>query len=193
MVKPRRMNRKASVTMKLGRPVLTTMIPFTAPMAMHRAKVSRMAIQIGQPMVTPISAMDMPAKPIIEPTDRSNSPATINMQAPTAMIMNCALTRLQFMMPCALNMPLSPAKMRKKVKTAMVPTIPPSSGRISQRRTPPIALTLSSSLSFCGPVADCIWSVIALLVPRQTSPGKVVLEKWGGQHVRYPPQNLPGR
>jgi hypothetical protein len=59
----------------------------------------------------------MPAKPIIEPTDRSNSPAIISMQAPTAMIMNCAETVDQFRMPCALNMPLSPAKAKKKTNT----------------------------------------------------------------------------
>ena len=35
MVKPRRMNRKASVTIKLGSPVRTTMMPLTAPMAMR--------------------------------------------------------------------------------------------------------------------------------------------------------------
>jgi hypothetical protein len=43
-------------------------------------------------------------------------------------------------------MPLSPAKMmKKKVKTAMVPTMPPSSGRISALRKPEISLTRSSA------------------------------------------------
>ena len=61
-------------------------------MAMQIAKV----IEDRQPhrpaQVTPKIAIIMPAKPIIEPTDRSNSPAIINRQAPTAMIMNCAET-----------------------------------------------------------------------------------------------------
>ena len=169
MVKPRRMKRNASVTMKLGRPVLTTISPLIAPMAMHSAKVKRIAIQIGHPSVTPRMAIDMPAKPIMEPTDRSNSPATMSMQAPTAMIMNCALTWLQFMMPCALNMPLSPAKMMKNRKTAMVPMIPPSSGRISQRRNPPISLTRSSDFALVGPPAGCASSVIASIASPQAS------------------------
>jgi hypothetical protein len=136
MVKPRRMNRKASVTMKLGSPVRTTIQPLSAPMAMQSAKVIRIAIQTGHCSVTARMAIDMPAKPIIEPTDRSNSPAIISMQAPTAMIMNCAETVDQFRMPCALNMPLSAAKAKKKTNTAMVPTMPPSSGRINALRNP---------------------------------------------------------
>jgi hypothetical protein len=59
------------------------------------------AAHIGQPYVTESSAMTMPEKPIIEPTDRSNSPAIISRQAPTAMIMNCAETTPQFMTPSA--------------------------------------------------------------------------------------------
>ncbi|MNY71331.1 hypothetical protein D3C86_2096480 [compost metagenome] len=57
--------------------------------------------------------MTMPAKPIIEPTERSNSPAIIRRHAPTAMIMNCAETTPQFMMPSAANMPVPPATTAK--------------------------------------------------------------------------------
>jgi hypothetical protein len=67
----------------------------------HMAKVIRIACQTGQPSVTEKIAIIMPAKPIIEPTDRSNSPAIIKRQAPTAMIMNWAETVDQLMTPCA--------------------------------------------------------------------------------------------
>ena len=147
MVKPRRMNKNASVTIKLGKPVRTTMMPFSAPMAIHSAKVSRIATQIGQPSVTDMIAIDIPAKPIIDPTLRSNSPAIINIQAPTAMIMNCAETVDQFSTPWALNMPLSPAKMMKKAKTATVPTIAPNSGRISAFCSFDVSLMRSSTVA----------------------------------------------
>ena len=71
------MNRNASVTMKLGSPVRTTMSPLSAPIAIASAKVRRIACQTGQPSVTEKIAIIMPEKPIIEPTERSNSPAII--------------------------------------------------------------------------------------------------------------------
>ena len=154
MVNPRRMNRNASVTIKLGRPVRITMKPLTAPIAVQITKETIIASQTGQPMVTEKMAMIMPAKPIIEPTDRSNSPAIINRQAPTAMIMNWAETVDQFMMPWLLNMPLSEANRRKNVKTAIVPQIPPSSGRIRERRKADISLTRSSETGCCCAVCD---------------------------------------
>ena len=104
-----------------------------------------MAIQIGQPSVTPKIAIIMSEKPIIEPTERSNSPAIIKRQAPTAMIMNCAETTLQFITPWELNMPLSPAKMKKRTKTMMVPQMPPNSGRIRAWRMRDCCLTRSST------------------------------------------------
>jgi hypothetical protein len=87
------------VTMKLGSPVRTTMKPLRAPMARHSAKVIRIACQTGQPSVIEKMAIIMPAKPIIEPTERSNSPAIISRQAPTAMIMNWAETTDQLRTP----------------------------------------------------------------------------------------------
>ena len=141
---PRRINKKARVTIKLGRPVRIQIKPFNAPIAVQITKANMIAIHIGHPNVTPKIAINIPAKPIIEPTLRSNSPAIINRQAPTAIIMNCAETTDQFIMPCALNIPLSPAKKIKTANTAIVPMIPPSSGRISALRNDDISLTRSS-------------------------------------------------
>ena len=148
IVKPRKMNSSASVTMKLGNPVRITMNPFSPPTAIHMIKVTRIASQTGHPSVTEKIAIIMPAKPIIDPTDRSNSPAIIRRHAPTAMIMNCAETIDQFITPWLLNIPLSKANRRNKVKTATVPTIPPSSGRISALRRADISLIRSSVAGF---------------------------------------------
>ena len=48
-VRPRRMKRKPSVTMKEGSPVLTTSCPFTQPMSSAQASAASMAIQTGTP------------------------------------------------------------------------------------------------------------------------------------------------
>ena len=53
-------------------------------------------------------------KPIIDPTDRSNSPAIIKRQAPTAIIMNWADTIDQFITPAGENMPLSRAVRKRR-------------------------------------------------------------------------------
>ena len=47
--------------------------------------------------------MQPPAKPIIEPTDKSNSPAIINIPAPSATIPNWDITLKLFLMPRALK------------------------------------------------------------------------------------------
>ena len=120
--------------------------PFNAPIEIHIAKVSNIAIHMGHPKVTPKIAISIPANPIIEPTLRSNSPAIINKQAPTAIIMNCADTIDQFITPCELNIPLSEAKNIKIINTAIVPIIPPSSGRIRELRNADISLTRSSEM-----------------------------------------------
>ena len=89
----------------------------------------RMLSHTGQPQLTEVMAMIMPAKPIIEPTERSNSPAIINRQAPTAMMMNWAETVDQVITPSGENMPVSRAMAKKNMKTRIAPAIAPSSGR----------------------------------------------------------------
>ncbi|CTQ54441.1 hypothetical protein LP7551_02974 [Roseibium album] len=130
-----------------------------------------MANQIGKPRCTLISAMIMPEKPIMEPTERSNSPAIIKRQAPTAMMANCAETVPQLTMPSAENMPLSLAMPMKNMKTRIVPQMAPSSGRISALRMEDIS-RMRSSLLAAGPVVGgvsdaavcCVVSAISLLL-----------------------------
>ena len=63
----------------------------------------------GHPQTTDVTAITMPAKPIIDPTDRSNSPAIISRQAPTAIIINWEDTIPQFIEPSRENIPVSRA------------------------------------------------------------------------------------
>ncbi len=80
--------------MKLDRPERTTMLPMTQPKVSVMASViakAKNGVASPKPKGRPhfsIIAMDMPAKPIIEPMDKSNSPPIINMAAPVAMIPN---------------------------------------------------------------------------------------------------------
>ena len=53
---------------------------------MQPANANSTDAQTGQPRNIAGTAIIMPAKPIIEPIERSNSPAIISMQAPTAMM-----------------------------------------------------------------------------------------------------------
>ena len=140
--------------MKLGKPVRTTIKPFSAPQETQITKASIIANHTGQPSVMLKIAMIIPANPIIEPTERSNSPAIINRHAPTAMIINWADTTDQFNTPAGPNIPLSKAVNMKKIKTRIVPQIPPSSGRIRALRQLDIDF-IRSSLSF-----DCLVSDI---------------------------------
>ena len=103
-----------------------------------------MLSQTGQPQLTEVMAMTMPAKPIIEPTERSNSPAIINRQAPTAIITNWADTVVQVITPSGENMPVSRATARKNMKTRMVPAIAPSSGPINALRKRDMSFRRSS-------------------------------------------------
>ena len=59
-------------------------------------------------------AMQAPANPIIEPIERSNSPAIISKPAPSAMMPSCAMTRRLLRMPRALK-PLSGERVERKL------------------------------------------------------------------------------
>ena len=82
---------------KLDSPERTTMLPINQPKAnvIHNViKKARNGVASPNPNGSPhfiIIAMDMPAKAIIGPIERSNSPAIIKSAAPTAMIPSCAI------------------------------------------------------------------------------------------------------
>ena len=77
-----------------------------------------MALPLLSRMVSPISsimAIDIPAKAIIGPIDKSNSPAIINKAAPTAIIPNWAIIAMLFFKPKALKAFPSDAKPRANI------------------------------------------------------------------------------
>ena len=88
------MNRVARVTMNDGRPVRTTIRPLSDAEAGASATIE---MRIGEPdRQAPdrrrTIPMTIPAKPTIEPTDRSNSPAIISRATDVAMIPTWAAT-----------------------------------------------------------------------------------------------------
>src|SRR5580692_9222735 len=92
----------------------------------------------------------MPTKPIIEPTERSNSPPIIKSAAPVPMIINCAVTVSQLSTPSEANIPVPPAVTPKKAKTRTTPAKAPRSGRARNRRHAECRLRRSSMMSTTG-------------------------------------------
>jgi hypothetical protein len=105
-----------------------------------------MASHKGQPQTIVGIAMAIPAKPIMEPTERSNSPAIISRATGAARMPSCAETSRKLMIPLALNKPLPPAVTAKKAKTRTVPANAPNSGRLKIWPRSDTDLTLSSRM-----------------------------------------------
>ena len=124
--------------------------------------------------------MIIPAKPIIEPSERSNSPAIINMQAPMAMMPSWADTSIQLTMPLAENMPVSAATSPKNTNTRTVPARAPSSGRPKTRFNAFSPRTLSSGCGGVTPVAAASSNDFVMSpYPRDCS-SRFVVPKEGG-------------
>jgi hypothetical protein len=111
--------------MKLDNPDLTTIVPMSQPNASVMHIVIAKAVNgvasprpNGKPHFN-IMAMDIPAKAIIGPMDKSNSPEIINKAAPTAIIPNWAIMAILFFKPKALKAFPSDAKPRANIITIM--------------------------------------------------------------------------
>ncbi len=91
-VAPRMMNSVASVTMNDGSPVRTTMKPFMTPRSVVSTSEMRIPAQTGRPYVVTQMPMTIPAKPMSEPIDRSNSPPIISSATAVPTIPTCAAT-----------------------------------------------------------------------------------------------------
>ena len=107
--------------MKLDKPDLTTIVPMSHPNPSVIHIVIAKAVNgvaspkpNGKPHFN-IMAMDIPAKAIIGPMDKSNSPAIINKAAPIAIIPNCAIIAMLFFKPKALKAFPSDAKPRARI------------------------------------------------------------------------------
>merc|ERR1711991_364165 len=108
-VAPLKINNIANETMNEGKPVLTTIIPLKYPIKTAIANAKVILIHNGQPQYIAGIAIQIPANPIIEPIDKSNSPPIINIAAAIAIIPKFADTSKKFRAPYALNIPVSPA------------------------------------------------------------------------------------
>src|SRR5579864_776164 len=115
-----------------------------------------MARAIGQWKYIVGSATIMPEKPIIEPIDRSNSPAIINRHAPTEMRPRYAATCDQFITPSRLNMPELPAAIPNTRNTITVPARAANSGRFSRCRNHDSWRTRSSAAAGAPPDVDVV-------------------------------------
>ena len=107
-------------------------------------KANKILHQRGHPQYMAGIAIQIPAKPIIEPTDKSNSPPIIKRAAATAIIPKLAETSKKLIVPYALNIPVSPATIPKKIKTSIDPPRAPSSGLFNKTLSLETFLNLSS-------------------------------------------------
>src|SRR5439155_5617604 len=89
---PRRIRSMPSVTMNDGSPVLIRIQPLKAPTASAKANVRMIAIVGGTPNWTMSRPRRRPAAPIIEPTERSNSPAIISNETAAPRMPTWAVT-----------------------------------------------------------------------------------------------------
>ena len=143
-VAPLKINSIASVTINEGRPVLTTIIPLKYPIKTAIANAKVILIHNGQPQYIAGIAIQIPANPIIEPIDKSNSPPIINIAAAIAIIPKFADTSKKFRAPYALNIPVSPATIPKNINTKIDPPKAPSSGLFNKTLKGEIFFNLSS-------------------------------------------------
>ena len=144
--------------MNEARPVLTTIKPISHPKKRVKQSVRQTANQGStvamlrtwtQPKVSPsgvlthqgrltwnphfsMTPIHIPANPIIEPIERSNSPAMMSSPAPIAMMPSCAISRVLLRIPSALKP--SPAKGFQESTPAGIEKKPSAS--ISRINTP---------------------------------------------------------
>jgi hypothetical protein len=96
---PWRMKKVASVTMKLGSFVFTTIIPLTNPMVAAKTKVKTIANQMFMSSSVASSPITRPALPVMTPADRSNSPPIMSSATATAGIPRVDATSVQLAAP----------------------------------------------------------------------------------------------
>ena len=83
---PRRTKNVARVMMKLGSLVLTTRMPFVAPMSAAKASTMTIANQTLSWERVISAPSNSPLVPVMTPAERSNSPPIISSATATAMI-----------------------------------------------------------------------------------------------------------
>ncbi len=146
---PRRIKNVARVTMKLGRPVRSTIVPLNQPSARATTREMGMATQRLNPAPpsSPTSLTNrmvmMASAPVAAPDERSNSPPIISSETATAMMPRVAATSRIDEAPPAV--PNSRDTAQKNAQMAAAPTMAPISGRTNNRWKTPRYASRSSA------------------------------------------------
>ena len=93
------MKKVASVTMKLGSFVFTTIIPLMKPIVAAKTNVSTIANQMFMSSSVASRPITSPALPVITPADRSNSPPIMSSATATAGMPSVEATSVQLAAP----------------------------------------------------------------------------------------------
>ncbi len=121
-----------------GSRVRTTSQPLMAPRMSASANVSTTATRGVQPGTGVIMrARKMLVMPIMEPSDRSNSPAIMSSATGAPRMPTWAAIWSQPATPMGPRKPFLPARMAKMMKTRTAPMSAPISGLANRRRSGP--------------------------------------------------------
>ncbi len=126
IVKPRKMNKLASVMMNDGSFVAITKAPLKNPIRSAKTSATRIAGHTLQPNPPPEDGVTstmivMPANPRIEPIERSNSPPIMSKATPTASIPSGAARFTIAAVVAQLTKLLSYAMIAKRSQTRPAP------------------------------------------------------------------------
>src|SRR5207247_515931 len=104
--------------------------PFTNPTASASAKAAAIPPQRGHLSSDESSVMVMPLAAIIDPTERSNSPAIMSSETAAARMPSSEAISRYVAAPAFVKKPDPPATSEKNTQTATAPKAAPSSGRL---------------------------------------------------------------
>ena len=127
MVPPRSTKYDASVTMKDGRPVFTTITPLSSPMRTPNSNASSTAAQTGSLITARPRASSMPVAPTVEPTERSNCPEIMSRETEVPTMPIWAETSRMPAIAATEKNPLPAPRIAKIVHSSRNPRIAPTS------------------------------------------------------------------
>jgi len=179
---PRRTKKVARVTMKDGKPVLTTTNPLMNPTSAAKAKTMGIATHTFKLYSVVSNPARSPEVPTMTPVERSNSPPIIRRATKTAMIpIGAAMSVHPAVPPTAAKFPVVSTLQKRKKMTA-APMSAPNSGRWSNLVARDVCATLSSF----------IWvAIVSFSLRGDSGPHRT----WGGclrLYLSQPPQRVDG-
>src|SRR6266550_1130282 len=171
---PWRTKNVASVTMKLGSFVLTTVIPLINPITTPNSRTSAIAGQTFMSWNVVRYPSSSPELPIITPAERANSPPIINSATGTATMPYWAAWSVHpAAIPGSESQLTARAKYANAKKTASAPSRAPMSGRVSSRLSGPTRTRRSSE----GAPAAVVSVIAALRSVRHVGGGSAAAHR----------------